>query len=424
MSSTGPVVSHEATPPARTFCGRVAHLTYDEVVLSYAGRPWLGHDARVLTVPRSWSELTPGWMTAALGAACPGAVVEAIELGDVADGTNSRARVTLRYAAGAGPAQVFVKREGRLLNRLALTALGAREAEPRLVASGLELPLEHPAFYAAAVDRRRLAAVTVMEDVTLRDARANEATRALGVDGVRTGLLGLARMHAAYWGKSMPHELAFVRPWRLGRVWAPVSWASLARAVRILRSGGNGGLVPAGVDAGVVERGFRGWATIAAEHPRTLLHGDPHLANTYSLPSGVTGFYDWQLVRTGNWSHDVGYFLVSSLSTADRRDHERDLLADYLAELAGQGAPAPDFAEAWELYRQTPVFGLGTWLHTLSGGGFQPLDVCLAVIERFATAHADHTRSWSPPPPPQRRPAGTHLATDHDAPTPTGRPNH
>ncbi|WP_307838644.1 MULTISPECIES: phosphotransferase [unclassified Frankia] len=378
----------------------------------------------MLSVPRSWSELTPGWMTAALADVCPGALVEAVEVDDVADGTNSRARVRLRYASGAGPERVFVKREGRMFNRLALTALGAREAESRLVASGLALPLEHPAFYAAAVDRRRLAAVTVMEDVTLRGARPNDATVALDVDQVRTGLLGLARMHAAYWGGPLPDQLAFVRPWQVGRVWAPVSWTSLARALRLLRTGGHGRLIPPGVDAGVVERGFRGWATIAAKHPRTLLHGDPHLANTYALPSGVTGFYDWQLIRTGNWSHDVGYFLVSSLSTADRRDHERDLLADYLTELAGQGAPAPDFAEAWALYRQTPVFGLGTWLHTLSGGGFQPLDVCLAVVERFATAHADHTRTWSPPPPPQRRPAGTPLTTEHDEPTPTGTPNH
>jgi hypothetical protein len=359
--------------------------------VSPAGRAGLGHDEPVLTVPRQWSDLTPDWMTAALASTHPGAVVGAVEVDDVADGTNSRARVRLRYARGQGPERVFIKREGRMLNRLALTALGAREAEARLVGSALDLPLEHPAFYAAAVDRRRLAAVTVMEDVTLRGARANDPTTALGVKQVRDGLLGLARMHAAYWGRPLPEPLAFVRPWRLGPVWAPVSWASLARALHLLRTGGHSRLIPATVDAGVVERGFRGWATLAASHPRTLLHGDPHLGNTYSLPGDLTGFYDWQLVRSGNWSHDVGYFLVSSLSTGDRRDHERDLLGDYLNELGkARGVPAPNLAEAWDLYRRTPVFGLGTWLHTLSGGGFQPLDVCLAVIERFATAHADH----------------------------------
>ncbi|WP_081438125.1 phosphotransferase [Pseudofrankia asymbiotica] len=358
----------------------------------------------MLSVPRGWPDVTPQWMTVALAASCPGAAVVAVELDDLVDGTNSRARVRLRYASGSGPERVFVKREGRMLNRLALTALRAREAEARLAGSELDLPLEHPAFYAAAVDRRRLATVTVMEDVTLRGAHANVATVPLAVDQVRDGLLGLARLHAAYWEDPLPRSLDFVRPWRLGRVWAPVSWASLARALRRLRSGGHGQLIPAGVDAGVVERGFRDWATRAAAHPRTLLHGDPHLANTYTLPGGVTGFYDWQLVRAGNWSHDVGYFLVSCLSTADRRDHERDLLGDYLSELNRQGTPGPGPDEAWELYRQTPVFGLGTWLHTLSGGGFQPTEACLAVIERFATALADHSGTAMPT---RRRPRVT-----------------
>ncbi|MCL9759100.1 phosphotransferase [Frankia sp. AiPa1] len=342
------------------------------------------------SVPRSWSELTPGWMTAALAPAFPGAVIESVEISDVVDGTNSRARVGLCYAAGKGPQRVFVKREGRVLHRLALTALGAREAEARLVHSGAELPLEHPAFYAAAVDRRRLATIMVMEDVTLRDAQPNDATAALSAEQVRDGLLGLARLHAAYWARPLPEELAFARPWRLDAVWAPVSWLSITRALRVLRAGGHHRLIPGGVDAGVVERGFRGWAVIASAQPRTLLHGDPHVGNTYRLPGGGTGFYDWQLTRTGIWAHDVGYFLVSGLSVEDRRTHERELLHAYLSELAARGVPAPDPTEAWELHRRTPVFGLGTWLHTLSGGGFQPVDTCLATIERFAAAYADH----------------------------------
>jgi len=347
----------------------------------------------VLSVPRSWAELTPSWLTEALAGAFPGAVVEAVEPRDVVDGTNARARIDLRYSTGDGPERVFVKREGRLLNRLALTALGAREAEARLAggpdAAPARLPLDHPAFYASALDARRLAAVTVMEDVTLRGGRPNQATVPLSVEEVRSGLRGLARLHAEHWDRPLSPPLDFARPWRLGRVWAPVSWGSLARALRLLRAGGHGKLIPAGVNAGVVERGFRGWARTAAAHPRTLLHGDPHPGNTYALPGQETGFYDWQLVRTGNWSHDVGYFVVSSLAVDDRRAAERDLLADYLAALAAAGGPAIGFTPAWALYRRTPVFGLGTWLHTLAGGGFQPLDVCLATIERFAAAYAE-----------------------------------
>jgi aminoglycoside phosphotransferase (APT) family kinase protein len=169
-----------------------------------------------------------------------------------------------------------------------------------------------------------------------------------------------------------------------------VSLASLARALRLLRSGGHATFLPPDTSAATLERRFRRWAAVAASGPQTVLHGDPHPGNTYALPGDVTGFYDWQLVRTGNWSHDIGYFIVSSLNVADRRAHEESLLRYYLDELDRQGAPTPDFEAAWHLYCQTPAYGLGTWLHTLSGGGFQPVAECLATIERFAAAYTDH----------------------------------
>jgi len=285
---------------------------------------------------------------------------------------------------------VFVKREGRLFNRLALSALGALEAEAHLFASGVRLPLEYPAPYAAAVDRRRLSTVVVMEDVTLRSAQPNVATAPLTVRQVHDGLRGLARLHAAFWDRPLPASLHFLRPWTLGRAWAPVSCASLAWALHRLRAGGSGrGFTPdADTNAATLERRFRRWAATAATGPQTVLHGDPHPGNTYALP-GETGFYDWQLVRTGNWSHDVGYFLASSLDVADRRAHERELLAGYLEELGKGGVVGPDAAEAWHLYRQTPAYGLGAWLHTFSGRGFQPVEVCLATIDRFAAAYVD-----------------------------------
>jgi hypothetical protein len=329
-------------------------------------------------------------MTQALAPHFPGVVVDRVRIGEVADGTNRRARVGLRYRAGQGPESVFVKREGRVVNRLALSALGARDSEARLFDSGAQLPLEHAAAYAAGVDRRRLATVVVMEDVTLRSATPNTPTVALSVGQVENGLRGLALLHAAYWGRPLPEPLEFLRPWRLSSAWAPLSLASLARARRLLRTGGHAAKLPPIAEATTLERGFRNWATVARSGPQTVLHGDPHPGNTYALPDDGTGFYDWQLVRTGSWSHDVGYFIVASLAVADRRAHERTLLRHYLGELTRAGAPAPDFAAAWPLYRLTPPFGLGTWLHTLSGGGFQPIDECLATIGRFAAAYADH----------------------------------
>ena len=34
-----------------------------------------------------------------------------------------------------------------------------------------------------------------------------------------------------------------------------------------------------------------------AAAPATLLHGDPHIGNTYVLPGDEVGFLDWQVLR-------------------------------------------------------------------------------------------------------------------------------
>jgi aminoglycoside phosphotransferase (APT) family kinase protein len=170
---------------------------------------------------------------------------------------------------------------------------------------------------------------------------------------------------------------------------APLSAANLSRGLRRLSEIGEGGLIPASATVRSLEIGFRHSSALASMDAQTVLHGDPHPANTYALPDDHTGFYDWQLARTGNWSHDVGYFLAGSLDIDDRRDSEAELLTGYLAALSAAGVAAPTFDDAWSRYRATPVYGLTTWIHTISAGSFQPLDSCVATIRRFAAAYDD-----------------------------------
>lgn len=345
-----------------------------------------------LAVPRAWSDVTPAWMTTALGARLPGVTVAGVEVGPIESGTNSRARVALTYSRGLGPPSVFVKCPGRMAHRLALAALGALATEARLAALGAAFPLEHPSFYAGGLDRSRLAAVVVMDDVVGAGSRANDAKTPLDVGDVASGLEGLARLHAAYWDRPLPSSLGFLRPWRLGRRWALVSAASLARGLRRLRQTAPPD-ASVRVDARSLERQFRRSAELAATGAQTLLHGDPHPGNTYAAPGGGTGLLDWQLARTGHWSHDVGYFLVAGLDVAARRQHERQLLAGYLDGLGRSGVAPPDWAAAWARYRATPAFGLATWLHTFSFGTLQPSDACVATIRRFAAAY-DDLETW------------------------------
>lgn len=100
--------------------------------------------------------------------------------------------------------------------------------------------------------------------------------------------------------------------------------------------------------------------------PRTVLHGDPHIANTYLLPNGDAGLLDWQLMVRGRWAHDVTYILVTALGTEERRRSERELLSFYLDALRENGVGgAPALDDAWETYRRAIAWGLVIgWLIT------------------------------------------------------------
>ena len=93
--------------------------------------------------------------------------------------------------------------------------------------------------------------------------------------------------------------------------------------------------------------------------PLTLLHGDSHLGNTYSLPDGRSGLLDWQVIWRGPGLREVTYWMVTGLDPDIRRDHERDLLARYLDGLRKGGVTeVPSQDEAFERYR---LFSAEAW---------------------------------------------------------------
>ncbi len=123
---------------------------------------------------------------------------------------------------------------------------------------------------------------------------------------------------------------------------------------------------------------------------QTLLHGDPHIGNTYVLPNDEVGFLDWQMARRGNWSLDLGYFLQGALTIEDRRHGERDLLAEYRGALDLPADELPSADEVWLRYRASVAHGLAIWMATLSGGdAWQGADICLALAQRYGAAFVD-----------------------------------
>ena len=339
-------------------------------------------------VPRSW-QLTPEWLTPIIARRYPGARVSRVGLLEDSDGTSSRARFQVEYSEGSGPATIFAKTQGDWGHRLLHWMTGNLYREALLYGSGVTLPVEHPQPLHGAVDRLRLNEVVVMEDLSHRGFTPNDATKPLSVEAVSNGLRELAKLHSTFWrfsAREVP-ELGWLEPWKVTWTFQLTLRRTCGVGISKLRD-----RLPAEV-AALGARGMERWWTryvrTVGRGPLTLLHGDPHVGNSYLLPGGELGFLDWACVRLGNWAFDVGYFLVSALDVAERRAHEADLIESHRRALEVPEPDRPSSEEAWLRYRSSTAYGLAVWLATSSNFDYQRREICSNLVERFGAAFVD-----------------------------------
>lgn len=340
-----------------------------------------------LSVPKTWDDITSGWMSAALVSRFPGVVVESVTVADRDDGTNRRARLALTYAAGAGPATVFAKAADPAHKEMIRMTSGMFH-EPRLFICGVELPLEHPEVYTALIDKDDYDFVMIMEDLSARGADPRDATRPMSVEQVASGVQGLARMHGRYWGHRLAAypALDWLEPFL---PWDGMQYAPLHEAQARLGDDAPAEVLSLNADQ-LIESIWKPYIRTLTTTPQTLLHGDPHIGNTYLLADGEVGFLDWQVARHGNWSLDLGYFLQGALTVADRRNSERELLEIYRGALGLPAAELPSSGEVWLRYRASVAHGLAIWLCTASAGDlWQRPDIAIALAQRYSAAYAD-----------------------------------
>jgi aminoglycoside phosphotransferase (APT) family kinase protein len=340
-----------------------------------------------LSIPHGWDAITPSWMTTALRAHHPGVVVDDVRVALRDDGTNRRARLELTYSAGSGPATVFAKAVDPAHAELVALTSGLFH-EPRLFSSGVALPLDHPEVYLALIDEEGRDFLMIMEDVVARGGDPRDSTRPMTVEQVANGVRGLARLHSTYWGDRLTGNpaLGWVEPFVAfeGMQYAPLDIARERAADTVSAEI----LVLTGEQLFVdIWARYIGTLTRA---PQTLLHGDPHIGNTYVLPDDDVGFLDWQMARRGNWSLDLGYFVQGALTIEDRRRSERELLDEYRAALTLPADDMPSRDDVLVRYRASVAHGLAIWMATLSGGdAWQSAGVCLALVQRYAAAFVD-----------------------------------
>jgi len=210
----------------------------------------------------------------------------------------------------------------------------------------------------------------------------------MSIDQVANGVRGLARMHSRFWGQRLDTypTLDWLEPFVAfeGMQYAPLHIAH----ERLDETVAPEILALSGTDL-FIDIWARYIGTLTRSD-QTLLHGDPHIGNTYLLPDDDVGFLDWQMARRGNWSLDLGYFLQGALTIEDRRSGERDLLAEYRGALELPADEMPSADEVWLRYCASVAHGLAIWMATLSGGdAWQGADICLALAQRYGAAFVD-----------------------------------
>jgi hypothetical protein len=350
-------------------------------------------------IPRSPADITPDWLTAVLCADAPDARVESVRTVGSSTGTTTRQTLELTYndagAAAGLPTRVFAKCTTTLAQRLMLGLGGFIDNEAGFYAHVRPgLVTEAPAGYWGGVDGRSWHSAVLLEDVTAtRGARfwrpGVRVTRAQ----IEDLLAQMARWHGTLWDSPQLADWRWLRtPGQQLRVIDALIGLADRRSAGARRAAA---VIPARLRHRQADlfAGMRRSMELASRGPRTYLHGDLHIANTYITRDERMGIADWQVGLQGSWAFDYAYLLATATEVEDRRSWEAGLLDFYLAQLAEAGGAriAPD--DAWQAYRQATFYPYFAWTYTLGRGRlqprFQPDEVSLVMIERIAAAIDD-----------------------------------
>lgn len=328
---------------------------------------------RLRALPRTITDLDAGFLSTIMD----GTVASvSVITGDA--GTSSRARLAL---TGDGvPDSVFVKMAAetaatRLMGeagRLAETETRFyRELAPKL--TGL------PKCYGSAFDSLTGRFVLVLEDLALDPCEFPDTLHPLTADQAASVVELLATLHATFWRR--PPDWVFTNSddstSRLTGSLAKLAARRLAESTDISVEDGR-----------FIIDNCRAATQLVDRPPHTVTHGDAHPGNVY-FRNGEAGLLDWQFVRRGHPGRELAYTLITGMTTANRRAHQRDLLEVYRRALAAAGGPELDADELWDRFRMGAQYPYVASLIVAGAGGMQTESIALEGVRRGVTALDD-----------------------------------
>jgi len=348
--------------------------------------------------PADPGDLTAEILTAALSERWPDVGVDGLRIVDVkrcGDGVASTAdRVVLDLTYSPGTTEGLPER------MVLKTMLATPHAPATMYENEVrfyrelrdELPIEAPTAFASSYDPSTGRFGLLLEDLGAREARFPSAVEPVSLDAVRSILANLATLHATFWDSPrFADDLAWVATPTRGGMFEVFDLIGLELIEdQVARHPFKQELI-APLGRSISDMWELLWRVQRrhGERPVTLLHGDPHVGNTYLLPVDRGGLLDWQLMMRGCWAHDVVYVMVTALDPETRRNAERDLVAEYLDRLGAAGGDPPALDAALAQCRTAALWGLVIgWLICPPENYGQPITE--ANIARLVAAVQDY----------------------------------
>jgi hypothetical protein len=282
-----------------------------------------------LSVPASLDEITPAWLSDALGCNVTGVEVDDIGTGVGVFGAIGRLRLS-----GDGPSSVIAKLPTTAeANRAVGMALRLYEREHRFFADLSDaVGLTTPQCHITLADGERF--VMILED--LGHLEAGDQLAGLSAERALAIVDAIVPMHARWWGHSDLDSLTWMPtqddPMFVAGV-PPIVSAGVAALDPLVSSLPDGSAELAHrVDASFVDLIHR-----CAVGPRTLVHGDLRLDNLFFDAAGQPVVIDWQLSLRNRGAYDVVWLVATSMEPDVQNEVLPDLLDHYRTALAGRG---------------------------------------------------------------------------------------
>lgn len=349
-------------------------------------------------IPRAISDVTPQWLSAALGSTVTGIAVTQIGqgiglMGDIY-------RVGLQGESAGLPASVVVKLPSSFEeNRQQGVALGMFEAEVRFyneLASLVDVGL--PKVFFADIATGTAEFVVVMED--LSHLAMVDQHQGMSFEEATAAVTVLAHVHSAWWGKTQDGTQDQSLAWIPTMVGPRIEFVDqmLTRIYPNFARGFADCLPEGGLE--IYEKFAGNYLSInkalAARSPWTLAHQDYRVENLMFGPagSGQVVVLDWQGIGRGPGAYDLAYILGGSMDTALRRQHEEALVRTYTERLAALGVTNYNFERAWDDYGHAHLMG-GLATSMVTGGSMdlsneRGLQLVATMSRRHVAAALDH----------------------------------